>query len=96
MFMGKAGPASLTFNDASAQAGHLDIGASLVDEDEAFRIEVELAVEPSLPLGVDGRKQPFGCMRCFLGGSAFVEEAPCHGTNQQSVLNRINSPTQKI
>ncbi len=89
--MGNAGPTPVTLNSTPAKAGHLGIGASLVEGDQPFRIEVALAVEPSLPLGVDGRTQLFGILRrLYLGGSAFVEEAPCHGTNQQSVLNRIN------
>lgn len=43
------GTRPLAFQSAPAQARHVGRGPRLVDEDEPFRVEVELAVEPVLP-----------------------------------------------
>ena len=55
-------PSLVFLNGTSAQAGHLGIGVSLIDDNQPFRNEVEAAVEPSLPLGMDVRTQQFGSM----------------------------------
>jgi hypothetical protein len=43
----------LTFRAAAVSAGHIGGGPRLVDEDQALRIKIELAVEPALPLPQD-------------------------------------------
>ena len=42
------GPAALAAPGAASQPRHLCRGACLVDEDQLFGVEVELAVEPGL------------------------------------------------
>lgn len=44
-----AGSQPLAFGGSSVPSGHLGAGARLVDEDQPCRIEIELALEPSLP-----------------------------------------------
>ncbi|MBX9660801.1 MAG: hypothetical protein K2X00_19775 [Nitrospiraceae bacterium] len=41
-----AGPAAFTPDAYAAQAGHLGREAGLVDEDQALRVELGLALEP--------------------------------------------------
>ena len=48
MSMGDAGPQALAFGSAAACAGHIGRAPGFVDEDEAGRIEIELAFKPCL------------------------------------------------
>ncbi len=48
--MREAHPQPLAFRAATVTAGHIGGGQGLVYEDEAFGFEVELAVEPVMPL----------------------------------------------
>jgi hypothetical protein len=49
----EAHPQPLALPAAAMAAGHVGGGPRLVDEDEAFGFEVDLAVEPMLPLPQD-------------------------------------------
>lgn len=53
MTVRKAHPQPFASGAASMRAGHVGRRPGLVEEDQAFRIEVELTVEPVLPLGQD-------------------------------------------
>ena len=57
------GPAALPSRRPAAQARHLGGGAGLVDEDQALRVEVELAVEPGLARRLDIAALLLGRMR---------------------------------
>jgi hypothetical protein len=46
---------SLTARGSSSRTGHLGRRPRLVDEDEVFRIELQLIVEPGLPAPQDVR-----------------------------------------
>jgi len=48
MAMGDGGSQSFAFGRASVAARHIGGGPGLVDEDQLFRIEIELAFEPGL------------------------------------------------
>ena len=49
MPMRHAGTQTLPARCATIEARHLGTGASLVDEDQALRVEIKLAFEPGLP-----------------------------------------------
>jgi hypothetical protein len=51
MAMGNSGSAALSLGCSSPQACHLGGRRGLVDEDEPFRIEIELPLEPRLAGG---------------------------------------------
>ena len=53
MAVRKAHPQALAFWAASVATGHVGGGPCLVDEDEAFRLQIELVVEPVLALPQD-------------------------------------------
>jgi hypothetical protein len=46
MAVREAHPQPFAFSAAPVTAGHVGCGPSLVDEDEAFGFEIDLAVEP--------------------------------------------------
>jgi hypothetical protein len=46
MTVGEAHPQALAPDAAAMAAGHVGGGPGLVDEDEAIRLQIELAVEP--------------------------------------------------
>jgi hypothetical protein len=50
MTVGEAHPQVLASGTAAMAAGHVGGGPGFVDEDEALRIQIALAIEPVLPL----------------------------------------------
>ena len=49
----EAHPQPLAFRAAAMAAGHVGGGPSLVDEDQAFRLQIDLPVEPAPTLSQD-------------------------------------------
>ncbi len=48
MAVGNAGPQALASRCSTVAPGHVGGGPGLVNEDQAFRVEVELTLEPGL------------------------------------------------
>ncbi len=63
MAVGDAGAQTLPAWCPSAQTRHLGAGASLVDEDQALRVEIGLVLEPRLAPLRDVGAVLFGCVR---------------------------------
>ena len=53
MAVGVAHPQALPLGTPAMAARHVRSGPGFVDEDEAFRLQIELTVEPALPLPQD-------------------------------------------
>jgi hypothetical protein len=49
MSMGYAGSATLAFGRAAPEPSHLSGSATFINKNKAFRIKIELALEPTLP-----------------------------------------------
>lgn len=70
--MWDASPAAFAAKGAAAQTGHLGGQACLIDEDEAFRVEIGLSLEPVLaPL------QDIGAILLQCMGGLFLNVQPC-------------------
>lgn len=72
----KAHPQSRAFGTAAVAAGHVGGGPNLIDEDQAFRFEIDLILEPVMTLpqdiGVilfDGMASLYGMARPFSPAS---------------------------
>lgn len=59
-------PAPLATECSAAQPGHLGRGASLVDKDQAFGIEVGLKIEPGPSALQNVRPLLLACVRRFF------------------------------
>ena len=81
MAMGDGGPAALPAGRPAAQAGHLGVGAGLIDEDQLLRIEVRLGVEPGLT-------RPPYVRAVLLAGvrRLFFSVMSCRWQNRQTTL----------
>jgi len=70
----------LALRGAAPQAGHVGGNARLIDEDQPFGVEIELALEPRLALLEDVRPVLLGCM-----GGLFLTVRPQRSRNVQTV-----------
>jgi hypothetical protein len=61
--MRQAHAQAFAFGAAAMAAGHVGRGPCFVDEDEALRVQIDLAVEPVVPLLQDIGPILLGCMR---------------------------------
>ncbi len=65
---------------ATVGAGHVGLGPCLIDEDQAVGVQVELAIEPSLPALQDVGPLLLGGVRRL-----FLRVMPCRRKNRWSV-----------
>ncbi len=81
MAVRNARPATFSAWGTAAQAGHLGGETSLVDEDEALRIEIELCLEP-----VPAPLQDVGALLLQCMGGLFLNVQPCDRSQELSAL----------